>query len=101
MVVTVASAFPAVKVYPPGVSPAACPNFPFCGTDGVNPTTGIKYADIPQVKIYPAGLPAAACPNFPYCNQAPAPYSQQYVQTGVVQLPAGVPAAACPNFPYC
>jgi len=101
MVATVASAFPAApvaKVYPPGVSPAACPNYPDCSTTGVNFATGIKYADIPQVKVYPAGVPAAACPNFPFCNESP---SQQYVQTGVVALPANVPAAVCFNYPYC
>jgi len=101
MVATIANAYPAVpavKVYPPGVHPAACPNFPDCPTTGINFATGIHYADIPQVKAYPAGVPPAACPNFPYCNEG---QSQQYVQTGAVQLPAGVPAAACFNYPYC
>jgi len=101
MVAVAANAYPAaptVKVYPPGVHPAACPNYPDCSTTGVNFATGIRYADIPTVKVYPAGVPAAACPNFPYCNEAA---SDQYVQTGAVALPAGVPAAACFNYPYC
>jgi len=100
MVATVATAYPAaptVKVYPPGVSPAACPDFPNCPA-GIDYTTGIKIADIPQVKIYPAGVPAAACPTFPFCNLG---QSNQYVLTGKVALPANVPAAACFNYPYC
>jgi len=107
MVATVASAnyspnpllqAPRAKIWPPGVSPAACPNYPDCSTDGLNFATGIRYADIPKVKTWPAGIPPASCVNYPFCNQSP---SQQYVQTGRVDLPAGVPAAACYNYPYC
>ena len=93
----VAAASARVTVYPPGVSPAACPNWPICPA-GVDPATGHRYADIPKVKVYPAGVPAAACPNFPYCNETP---STRFVRTGIVQVPAGVPAAACVNYPYC
>jgi len=100
MVATVANAYPAApvqKVWPPGISPAACPDFPNC-PPGVNPYTGIKYADIPVQKVYPANSPAAACVNYPYCNETP---SDRFVLTGVVQVPAGVPAALCVNYPYC
>jgi len=54
--------------WPPGVAPAACPNFPFCATDGVNFGTGIRYADIPvapRAREWPAGVNPAEFPNFP------------------------------------
>jgi len=102
MVATVASGYPflqapVAKIWPPGVSPAACPNFPDCRA-GIDFATGHLISDIPTVKVYPAGVPPASCVNFPFCNEGP---SQQYVQTGKVELPAGVPAAACLNYPWC
>ncbi|XP_037093047.1 cuticle protein 1-like [Pollicipes pollicipes] len=84
--------------YPAGVSPAACPNYPYCGDDA-NTLAALNLARLapsgaPLAREYPAGLAPAACPNFPYCNNAVLP---QY--TG--QYPAGVSAAACPGYPYC
>ena len=60
------------KVWPAGVSPAACPNFPNCDAS-IDPTSGfvrtVVQAPVGYVNTagYPAGLSAAACPNYPFC----------------------------------
>ena len=89
------------QVWPAGVSPAACPNYPICD-NSIDPTLGVARAAIgvPTVTAHqwPAGVAAAACPDYPYCTQrlaVPLGY------TNTAGYPAGVSAAACPNFPYC
>ena len=52
------------KVWPAGVSPAACPNYPDCSL------TPAGYAGAPTE--FPAGVWPAACPDYPYCSLAPA-----------------------------
>ena len=47
--------------WPAGVSPAACPNYPFCN---VAPVVPLGYTNTAG---YPAGVSAAACPGYPYC----------------------------------
>lgn len=90
-----------VKVWPAGVSPAACPNYPDCDNT-IDPTLGVARQSIgvPSVPAlqYPAGVSAAACPDFPFCTQrsaVPVGY------TNTAGYPAGVSAAACPSFPFC
>ena len=65
-----ANAFPQ-KVWPAGVSPAACPNYPDCD-NSIDPTLGVaRNAPTPNVPSlqFPAGVSAAACPDFPFCTQ--------------------------------
>ena len=65
-----ANAFPQ-KVWPAGVSPAACPNYPDCDNT-IDPTLGVaRNAPTPNVPSlqFPAGVSAAACPDFPFCTQ--------------------------------
>jgi hypothetical protein len=56
--------------YPAGVSPHACPNYPYCDTNALhaghhqvraNPLPGFTE------RLYPAGVSAASCPNYPEC----------------------------------
>ena len=61
------------KVWPAGVSPAACPDYPNCYTN-IDPTLGVPYttnvgvpAAAPALQ-WPAGVSPAACPNFPNCD---------------------------------
>ena len=112
---------PVQKVWPAGVSPAACPNYPDCDNN-IDPTLGFVYIlnfvyqifyvtylftlgvprqapspAYPALK-WPAGVAAASCPNFPDCSQG------SIVPAGYVNtagFPAGVNAATCPNFPFC
>ena len=90
------------KIWPAGVSPAACPNYPHCDNN-IDPTLGVPRT-IPAVPAaapalqWPAGVSPAACPNYPNCATAsivPVGY------TNTAGYPAGVNAATCPNFPYC
>ena len=51
--------------WPAGVSPAACPNYPYCNEDaGI-----LAYSGTPAITQYPAGVSAASCPNYPHCFQ--------------------------------
>ena len=91
----------AQKVWPAGVSPAACPDYPNCNNN-IDPTLGVPRGslNVPGIPALqsPAGVAAAACPDFPFCTQrseVPVGY------TNTAGYPAGVNAAACPNFPYC
>merc|ERR1711997_168916 len=101
------------KVWPAGVSPAACPNYPDCSTN-IDPTSGIPYtaAGVPAAAPalqWPAGVSPAACPNFPNCDANIAPTSgfvRSVVQVPVGYVntagyPAGLSAASCPNYPFC
>merc|ERR1719369_2426516 len=47
--------------WPAGVSPAACPNYPYCGLNADIPTGYTNTAG------YPTGVSAAVCPGYPYC----------------------------------
>ncbi|CAL8109494.1 unnamed protein product [Orchesella dallaii] len=49
--------------YPAGVSPASCPNYPFCNT-GFQGPPGYHFD---RSLGYPAGVHPATCPNYPYC----------------------------------
>ena len=53
--------------WPAGVSPAACPNYPFCN----EAAAPVAYAALPADPAlrYPAGVSAASCPNYPDCFQ--------------------------------
>merc|ERR1711890_165336 len=51
----------AATEWPAGVSPAACPNYPFCGLSPIVPVGYVNTAG------YPAGVSAAICPGYPYC----------------------------------
>ena len=59
--------------WPAGVSPAACPNYPYCG-EAAAPVAAapVAYAAAlpadPALR-YPAGVSAASCPNYPDCFQ--------------------------------
>ena len=89
-------------IWPPGVSPAACPNYPICDNN-LDPTSGIarSLTGVPAANPalqWPAGVSPAACPNYPHCGTAsivPVGY------TNTAGYPAGVNAATCPNFPFC
>lgn len=50
-------------VYPPGVHPSACPNYPFCNSVSkiVLPLPGFTE------RLYPPGVHPSACPNYPEC----------------------------------
>ena len=48
--------------WPAGVSPAACPNYPYC--DGLTAVVPLGYVNTAG---YPAGVSAAVCPGYPYC----------------------------------
>jgi hypothetical protein len=52
----------AATEWPAGVSPASCPNYPFCNS--VVPIVPLGYVNTAG---YPAGVSAAACPGYPYC----------------------------------
>merc|ERR1712226_939154 len=47
--------------WPAGVSPAACPNYPYCGLSAIVPDGYVNTGG------YPAGASAAVCPGYPYC----------------------------------
>merc|ERR1719370_1851274 len=47
--------------WPAGVSPASCPNFPYCNLSAAAPIGYVNTAG------FPAGVSAAACPGYPYC----------------------------------
>lgn len=65
--------------YPADVSPATCPNYPYCGhAYTVQPRWNGPLAGGVPAAQYPAGLSPEACPNFPYCGShapAAAPHS--------------------------
>ena len=56
--------------WPAGVSPAACPNYPYCG-EAAAPVAYAAAAALPADPAlrYPAGVSAASCPNYPDCFQ--------------------------------
>ena len=56
--------------WPAGVSPAACPNYPFCN-EAAAPVAYAAAAALPADPAlrYPAGVSAASCPNYPDCFQ--------------------------------
>ncbi|CAG7733688.1 unnamed protein product [Allacma fusca] len=51
--------------YPAGVSPASCPNYPFCNVAGNGAPAGYVFDRVNHQ--YPAGVHPAACPSYPYC----------------------------------
>merc|ERR1711881_616358 len=53
----------AAKVFPPGVNPAECPNYPFCEIQVPNPDQGL----FPT----PADVELTQCPDYPYCTPVP------------------------------
>ncbi|XP_071451956.1 cuticle protein 1-like [Hetaerina americana] len=139
---------PAAK-YPAGVSPYACPNYPYCDNvalaaysaghhlGALAPYAAPAYAayghhGVAVAAKYPAGVSPHACPNYPYCdNVALAAYGAHgwsgasrgilghgwagaYAAApawrhGVVaahhgagaRYPAGLDPHTCPNYPYC
>ena len=50
------------REWPAGVSPAACPNYPYC--DSLTAVVPLGYVNTAG---YPAGVNAAVCPGYPYC----------------------------------
>ncbi|XP_046403474.1 cuticle protein 1-like [Ischnura elegans] len=65
---------PAAK-YPAGVSPHACPNYPYCdnvalAVGAVAPYAAHAYAAYGNHggALYPAGVDPHTCPNYPYCD---------------------------------
>ena len=90
----------AQKVWPAGVSPAACPDYPNCNNN-IDPTLGVPRGalNVPGIPAlqYPAGVAAAACPDFPYCTQrseVPVGYTNS---RAVIPLESMLPLA--PTFP--
>nr|XP_014276436.1 uncharacterized protein LOC106680918 [Halyomorpha halys] len=52
------------KEYPPGISPALCPDYPFCDNRLI-----ALYSPVPYTAPgFPANVNPAGCPNYPYCN---------------------------------
>ncbi|XP_018905247.1 uncharacterized protein [Bemisia tabaci] len=52
--------------YPVGLSPSACPNYPYCShhiPHAVHYNHGYAGA-----RSYPAGVSAHHCPNYPFCH---------------------------------
>lgn len=47
-----------------GVSPASCPNYPFCNVNGYFGPPGYHFD---RSLGYPAGVHPSTCPNYPYC----------------------------------
>ncbi|CAG0882087.1 unnamed protein product [Cyprideis torosa] len=64
----------AVKEYPAGVDPHACPDYPYCGpkhvtNPGIPSSVAYKKAGhYGEPKKYPAGVDPYKCPNYPYCK---------------------------------
>ena len=54
--------------WPAGVSPAACPNYPYCGEAAAPVAYAAALSADPALR-YPAGVSAASCPNYPDCFQ--------------------------------
>ena len=54
--------------WPAGVSPAACPNYPYCGEEAAPVAYAAALPADPALR-YPAGVSAASCPNYPDCFQ--------------------------------
>ena len=54
--------------WPAGVSPAACPNYPYCGEAAAPVAYAAALPADPALR-YPAGVSAASCPNYPDCFQ--------------------------------
>ncbi|CAG0889583.1 unnamed protein product [Cyprideis torosa] len=121
--VSVALASPPAAKYPAGVSPAACPHFPYCDPL-VDPVTGHvrQYADdktyghgyghyahgpaygptyVHAAPAYKAVVPAYKVAA-PYgLAHGPAYGPTPYAAKGVKEYPAGVDPYACPDYPYC
>ena len=60
--------------WPAGVSPAACPNYPYCNEAAAPVAAPVAYAAAAALPAdpalrYPAGVSAASCPNYPDCFQ--------------------------------
>lgn len=57
--------------FPAGVSPQACPNYPYCDTNAghAGHHGAARVAPLPGYteRLYPAGVSAAQCPNYPEC----------------------------------
>ncbi|XP_055387083.1 DNA translocase FtsK-like [Condylostylus longicornis] len=56
--------------YPAGVDAKACPNYPYCGSNGLpHPAAHKPVAPLPGFteRLYPAGVSPQECANFPYC----------------------------------
>ena len=63
----VAAAASAQRQWPAGVSPAACPNYPFCGEE--SPVLAYASLGAGPATQWPAGVSPASCPNYPNCFQ--------------------------------
>ncbi|XP_063701885.1 uncharacterized protein LOC134831962 [Culicoides brevitarsis] len=59
---------PAADKYPAGVSPHACPNYPYCDINAGH-AGQVRAAPLQGFteRLYPAGVNPASCPNFPDC----------------------------------
>ena len=57
--------------FPAGVSPQACPNYPYCDVNAGLAGHGAHARVAPlqgfTERLYPAGVSAAQCPNYPEC----------------------------------
>merc|ERR1719410_2312267 len=55
--------------WPAGVSPAACPNYPYCNEAAAPVAYAAAALPADPALRYPAGVSAASCPNYPDCFQ--------------------------------
>ncbi|KAK3921351.1 Cuticle protein 1 [Frankliniella fusca] len=60
---------PAAAQYPAGVSPASCPNYPYC-SGHIGAPGPVAAPPLPgfSSRQYPDGISPATCPNYPYCH---------------------------------
>ena len=96
------------------MSPALCPNYPYCDDGAIQSLTVAaptfrwfyfffdRSEPFPNNVLhhrYPAGFPAALCPNYPYCNDGAV--DSLAVADPTRRYPAGFPIANCINYPFC
>ncbi|KAE8750966.1 Cuticle Protein CPCFC 1 [Frankliniella occidentalis] len=60
---------PAAAQYPAGVSPASCPNYPYC-SGHIGAPGPVAAPPLPgfSSRQYPDGISPSTCPNYPYCH---------------------------------
>lgn len=54
---------PYTTVYPDGVSPSVCPNYPFCDISGVPVPPVVAPLEGFTTRLYPAGVDVSKCPG--------------------------------------
>ncbi|XP_031637169.1 uncharacterized protein LOC116349737 [Contarinia nasturtii] len=55
-------------IYPAGVNPLSCPNYPYCDVSaGVMAAPKVSPLPGYTERLYPAGVNPAECPNYPEC----------------------------------